>query len=372
MSAHRHEYLISVKPVTPIIVSSGQYLDACDYVLARANQGGNIHLIAFSFTRLQDILSDDEQDSLLAAIEKNPLSTVQVLSKLSEKIAASKDIQRFSIPASNAIVNYIKDRVNNIAADAQGKLEFHLFQRTTIGPYIPGSSFKGAVRTAVAFAAALKKPDIIWQAKRNNKGNNKATIKNFDFDKHLFGNQETFDDPFRQLKIADSSVIQTQAVVEQFIKLKAGKVEKCAQTLREAAVPTADIGCRLNLTIDNQMVGKEGSIKTSNKLTASQIVDSCRYFYKGVLEKDLEFFNKVNSSNGGVKINLSWRTQILEALNQNAGKMVFPIKLGLGTSDYAKSFKPHFTNKYPISRKLINKGDEMVPLGWAIAELEEV
>ncbi|MDI6715977.1 MAG: type III-A CRISPR-associated RAMP protein Csm5 [Actinomycetota bacterium] len=365
MSAHRQEYLISVKPVTPMIISSGAYLDACDYVLARPKQDGDIKLIAFNFTRLQDILADDEQADLLVAIEKNPFSTAQALNKISEKIAASKDVKRFSIPASNAFVNYIKERVNNTALDAQGELKFYLFQRTTIGPYIPGSSFKGAIRTGVAFAEALKKRNVIEQTKRK-------IIKDRDFEKHLFDNRETFDDPFRQLKISDSTSIQTQAVVEQFINLKAGKVEKGARTLCEAAVPAAGKSCQLNLIIDNRMIGKTNSIKSNNKLTAKQIVDSCRQFYKAVLEKDLEFFKKVNSSNGGIRINLAWQVQILEALGQDSGKMVFPIKLGLGTSNYAKSFKPHFTNKYPISRKVIDKGVEMVPLGWAIAELEEV
>lgn len=179
MPAYRQEYLISVKPVTPIIIGSGEYLDACDYVLARPEQGTGAILIAFSFIRLQDILTDDEQTSLLAAIEKNPLSTAQALNKISEKIAVSKDAQRFSIPVSSAFVNYIKDKVNNTASNAQGELKFHLFQRTTIGPYIPGSSFKGAIRTAVAYEKAKDKPDVIDAAKQARR-NNDDEIKKFE------------------------------------------------------------------------------------------------------------------------------------------------------------------------------------------------
>lgn len=353
------EYVISIKLVTPIIIGSSDYLNACDYVLAKPQQGGNPQLLAINFPQMIGLLTDKEQAELLAAIENNPLSVARELNKFTGKILENTSAQRFAIPASASFENYINNRINNTTRTAAGELSFQLFQRTSTGPYIPGSSFKGAIRTALAFKEIQRKPEVIRKAKLND---NKV-IKSFDT--HIFGYSNPLDDPFRQLRFTDSNPVSTYATVERFIKLKAGRLDKGAQTLREAILPASDRKYYLALTVDNRMVGKSNSINPKNLLIIPKIVEACRMFYKLVLEKDLAFYQKIKDN-----VDLRWQSQVYEALNNSADKMIFPIKLGLGTSNYSKSFKPFFEEKCPVTRKVLDTGVEYSPIGWAIAEVE--
>lgn len=345
------QYKLKIRPLTHIIIGSGEHLSACDYVLADF-QGGK-HLVAFRLPRFLDSISDDDKSELEAAIEENPLAIAKKLNEHSKRIALDSSVHRFTMPITPRAASFIGQRINNKTDAAASELTFRLFQRSAQGPYIPGSSVKGAIRTALTF-------------ERSKRFANSRDFRER-LEKMVWGFDNPLDDPFRQLKISDSSPVSTQAAIVVFVEFCAGKLERKAQTLREAMMPSRENECHLALSIDNRIVGRgDRGIRPGNELTAPMIVRACKSFYRLVLEKDKEFYSRVTEKG---RVNLRWVEQVESAIKDENNGLVFPLKLGLGASNYAKSLGPYFSGRYPVSRKVIDSGAEYCPLGWAVAEL---
>lgn len=134
MSHHR----LRLTPLTPVHVGSGELLEPYAYAL----RGDTVH--ALSLTRLIDTLKPIERERYLKALERGPLDARDEVHTLLRSYAP-ETLSTWTAQASPGFRRYASSRLEARTA----KLGVRLLPRTPPGAYLPGSSLKGALRSAL-------------------------------------------------------------------------------------------------------------------------------------------------------------------------------------------------------------------------------
>lgn len=359
-------YRLELKTVTPVVIGSGQELESFDYIIYKNK--GSASLFAFDLMGFALILNKSQREDFLIKMEGDVIELRELLEKYSHIIVANKNIQRFKFGVKNNVALMYRQKIGAIS----NQMTIGLFPRSSGAPYIPGSSLKGAFRTAVAGSLALNTRDfekniIDSLKKKSGRMLNDRQLKSEiarNLEKYIFGYKSPNDDPFRTFKIADTQPIETEAVLTERCSFKVGKEKERIPALREAAIPktsTASI-----LTIVDEFAGKKGAPKASfniNKLAAN-----CRQFYGKVLNTEVALIE--GKHNPYINIDLSWIKTVEDAAEGRLGETCFPLRVGWGAGKPANTIILATNEKRPVSKSLVNKGDEHVPLGWMLARLE--
>lgn len=210
-----HEVAIST--LSPVHIGCGEDYEPTNYVIYQKK------LHAFDPARLLTQLTPKERDELSRALDdKNPLLAAQrFFARYREPIS---EIASHNVPVVDSVNQFYESRFGKVAQrEEQGKavinkLEiarsaFDLYSQL---PLLPGSSLKGAIRTAVLEALRQKNaPRIRFnQAK--------------DMEKELLGGS-FHTDPLRLLKVSDAHFVPGNSVR----KYADGKVEKIPRKPRE-------------------------------------------------------------------------------------------------------------------------------------------
>ena len=128
-----HEYKITVKTLTPIFIGSGEELNKTMYVYDnKTNKVSIIHKERlYSFLESKELFEKFSEDCM-----KENFS----ISDFFNGIDYDDSIFKYSLEyRDNNIINNNKDSLNSI----------NTFVKSCDVPYIPGSSIKGAIRTAI-------------------------------------------------------------------------------------------------------------------------------------------------------------------------------------------------------------------------------
>ena len=146
----RHQLTISL--LSPVHVGCGEDFDPTNYVIMDGA------LQSFDLGLAADALDASARTQLATAASGNPvralLDTQRVLYRHREKL---QRIANRKIPVTEEVANYYETRIGQVAQHEQGggqvinRLEFarSAFDIMSGNPIIPGSSIKGAIRTAL-------------------------------------------------------------------------------------------------------------------------------------------------------------------------------------------------------------------------------
>ncbi len=339
-------YILTIKTVTPVVIGSGEVLEPYEYVI---RDNGRPTLYALDLLNFLNWLDGQEREGVLALIEADIMGFRRKLANLSTKITSNADLQRFAFSVSDLVACEYRDKI----ANPDNALEISLFVRTLGNPFIPGSSIKGALRTAFVYRKAIA-----------NKGFRKETL--------LLNYKNSFDDPFRTIKIGDSEVVKTQVVKTENRSFKPGK-NSGIPALREATVTNFEV--KIPISAYPEIVGKSSGYDSgpSYRVEISEIINSCRQFYGELLKAEINFFERNKRST--FKVDLSWVRPLEKVAMGAMGGDCFPLRLGWGTGKLSKTIALITGEKHPISRNFIKKsgGDrpEYVSPGWVLAKIEE-
>jgi len=177
-------YRLALTPLSPIHIGCGEDFEPTNYVI---NDD-----VLYGFDPSRAVLSDPQKGKLMDAVNKASLLAIQRFFKVNaQTFMAQADVL---IPVSKGVAEaYDKNvgRATNIEANGNQVFNRLFIERTMrtgrlSQPYIPGSSFKGAIRTAML--DALNREQRVG--------------RNDDIERRLFkGDLGT--SPLRLLKIAD-------------------------------------------------------------------------------------------------------------------------------------------------------------------------
>ncbi|MGA2499970.1 MAG: type III-A CRISPR-associated RAMP protein Csm5 [Tepidisphaeraceae bacterium] len=210
-------FQVSLIPLSPVHVGSGECIEPAEYDLIP--QGENYFLTAFNLPRVFHDLSPSlrtEYDSLL---RRGDWSGVRTWLR---KAASLADQVLFRIQVQPEAADEIRKNLSN--PNRLG--EIHLFARDPAAgkPYLPGSSLKGAMRTAMVDALAQAN-DVDMQQLVQLAGDAgfqpHKTYLGANFEAAVLGNltdngrADLYHDPLRQLAISDMAMPDSATYIDR-------------------------------------------------------------------------------------------------------------------------------------------------------------
>lgn len=170
---------INIRTITPVHIGSGEtlYRDN-DFCLEKDSEG-------------YDVIGVTDPGKILSLIGQEHIS--DWLFKIEDKRPVTEIVSKFAPKGKRGIEHYTSRLIDNEKCyDSETLKEF--IHNGNNKPYIPGSSIKGAIRTAI-LATVAKNADIDWLLSKNRHSAQKV-------EEHFFGDIQS--DVFRFLHIGDA------------------------------------------------------------------------------------------------------------------------------------------------------------------------
>ena len=291
-------YRLQIEPLTPIHVGSGQTIEPYEYDLAEDDQ--------FCWLVILDlgaILADMPPAERTRFEEFSLRGDFPALRRWLREHADHSRHARWRVPVDEDAYKEIRRNINN--PDRLG--EIHLFTRdaATGRPYLPGSSIKGAIRTAIVDAVARQPDQRVGQLEavarewdRARQGGVRFEAAALEYAKRD-GRPDLYRDPLRQIAVSDASLPQDACWIDriQIIRPQGQSVPdpRGIVIYRDLVVPPQDPGTPVAVTElrlhhllgDRRRMGRD---VLPRSLDAAEICRWCNAFYRPRLERELGRF----------------------------------------------------------------------------------
>lgn len=347
-------YKIKIEPLTAVHIGTGEKLTPLDY-----------KIVDLKYARFST-------DSILRRI-----ATDEILSSEFDKFSEKSDMKAlqsfFHDNIKNEDVLYSCEQTKdfgekyneNIKKDplqnASEVLEMYRPKGLKF-PTIPGSSIKGAIRTAL----------VDWVRDSNNDFDFYRAKKNKKFENEILGYKDAKSDPFRAIRVGDCNFTnsKTQGVGSlQIINNKSGhlsdknKSQVMAEVIYGSLVSSESEGQYFTITVDEDLQ-KAGEFGQRFKM--QDIISECNYFYGEGFFTEYETFYKNEYSE---------KCELIEKLASEIKKIKemkdsFVIRLGRWSQFEFVTLYDEKHN-FGTSRTVFNYDGQYLPMGWCKCTVEE-
>ena len=317
-------------PLTPIHVGSGESLVPFEYVI-----DGDL-LYRFSLDAFMLELPPEAQARFVEVVEESVPATRGFVSSEAD---VAKRVARFTVDVSAGA----RDLYEPQMAGGEAHPEILSCIRTNDRAYLPGSSLKGALRTALLYHA-MDKGDCEEDA-----------IK---LERRVFQYGKVQEDPFRAFKVGDGDMLDTRTRVRAVgvqVRRELGWSEKLSvlvETLPGALSDGAEVVSRHAVTFDAHFYRyHDGAFP----LNVEVVLAACREFHLAHLEAERQ-----------VTADLTGTSAAYQALAAHAKQLpdnACLVRLAWGSGRNATTVAYGLEDAYqPRSRRITSDG---FPLGWA-------
>jgi len=313
--------IFALTPLTPLHIGAGEALEAYEYVAIDSR------LYSFSPERVLGKLSQSEREEFVNLLGTNLGELHRFLRGRKELVAAQAN---YTIPITDEAQRLYAERLHNPRSD----LTIYPFIKTGYKPFIPGSSLKGAIRTAILYAKA-RHPITEYNSRR--------------LEQEALGYNKITDDPFKNFKLSDSQPCPaaTQLATVAVFTKKANTWQASIPMLREVT--------NSKLTSDSpQSFSHTVELKEEAGFELEELIRACRQFYDLHLEREAQYLANLPQSNEIYHRLLNLRN----SLNPDS----FLLRLGWGSGFDA------VTLNYAMARRMEKRSRRLttagMPLGW--------
>jgi CRISPR-associated protein Csm5 len=271
MKTHRLHFEI----LSPVHIGSGQEIDPLNYLIA----GGR--LCRISFDDFIAGLNDEQRTKFENLIDKGNL--IDLRKFVEANINKERDTV-YSVEVSQKVDGLYKAKINDI----QNQLLISPFIRSEVDtiPLIPGSSIKGAIRTAVISELAAK----------SNLPKPKEPRDEYAFESKVLGYKDGKDDPFRGIRIRDCSLQDGDTIVREVRNISKKKGSSLQPNniqiiceVSQSSVTGKTVEFDTEVSFDNDLYSTKFLSAT---ITLEQVIRSCRAFYKDKMDYEHKRFYK--------------------------------------------------------------------------------
>jgi len=326
------EYRFQLTVLTPIHIGTGESLEPFEYVVA-----GNT---LYRFT-LDDFLLKLAREDQARFVELVGESVPRTRRFVAEHVGEAVEAARFSATVSPAARALYDGRMEGGTAHP----EVLACIRTGDEAYIPGSSLKGALRTALLYHAMEK-------------DNTKDDARKLEGKTFGFNPRRIQEDPFRAFKVGDGGPLAERTRVQAV----AVNTQRGGQWSEDVAVLVETVP---GIVSDNVSVVSDHAVtfdeafyryhERAFRLSAGRVLAACRDFYRRHLDKEQAFVDSLPATAAAYRA-LADRAQelpdhaCLVRLAWGSGRDATTVAYGLQGA------------RTPRSRRLTADG---FPLGWA-------
>jgi CRISPR-associated protein Csm5 len=267
-------YKLACEILSPIHIGAGHEMTPLDYIL----KDSVLHKISFEKFVLS--MQDTQRSLFETLIAKGNL--VDIRKYVSDHFRQDADVL-YSVKVSQSVSDLYKTKMDNI----QNQLLINQFIRTQgeVCPLLPGSSVKGAIRTAV----------ISEQAKRDRQPRPTTPKEEKEFEARVLGYKDAKDDPFRAIKVRDVMLHNDHIIVREVRNMSKSKKDSALHAnmmqmiceISGARMTGQSIIFETGLSVDDALIS---TYYLSKALSVNEIINACRVFYRDKMEKEHEKF----------------------------------------------------------------------------------
>ena len=365
-------YKIRLKVETPIHIGTGEDHYTTDFVI----KDGKFYLINHDkfFSHLEKVGRADE--FVRIATSNNPSSILKIRKLIKETF--SPEFAKAEIEIDEAVAEEIEKKYTEASkVEVSGKEVNKVINRLaikktyksplTLKPVIPGSSLKGAIRTAIISYILKRKKEtdkkLIALLKKNVKLLDDKTILDFKTDENL-SKPKTAKDPFRFIKVSDLNPTDADIKIgkTQMYHIKKGSLNLPVylEYIKEGSTFEGEIKIDKNMA---EKIFKDTGfpfeiLEIENLLKLVRI-----HFY------DYVYCNKEEKRNQKFT---QWK------LRQSENTLETPVKLGFHSGAYATTVADDELRQVYDRKKGTIKSDPVTfwminqkPMGWCYLEVIE-
>ncbi|AMK15252.1 type III-A CRISPR-associated RAMP protein Csm5 [Methanobrevibacter olleyae] len=376
-------YKCKIRTISPVHIGSGKDFGPSEYVNAKAKQKDNVVKIIkrVDFAKFYGDLDENKQDRFLSNLSNPNYKIEEDFPKISKEYTRYNSINKSSISKDSHFAPDISEHI-----------------KTSDNLYIPGSSIKGAIKTAI-FYDLLSDEDIeniddLIQIRGNRTIINRRDYNNFidEFFSARRGNsaQRSI---MRFLQISDSSVIKTPTIHEVLsimAKNRGGMPDGVESYSRNGSVvksyiETIDrnkiVNSEFTLNYDEDILRRNEIGDKSFILDIDYIKKAIYSFSRDLIDYELDYAEKYKVSyltkfyNSITKFN----KEISPVLRIGAGSGLMATSIAMKVKKYddlegtqifdsiRETFRRKYPYEFPKSRKVTKTG---LPLSWVQLNFE--
>lgn len=330
--------------VTPIHIGSGEEIDPFDYIVKQAR------LYRISIEKLIASMHPSEIREMESVIDSGDLI------KLRTHIAQYPDLEKLSL-FSTAVTPIVEAMYGSNLENQDNQMLINMFLRSAEKPLVPGSSVKGAIRTAFLSTEANSKK-IPFPKDYND-------IKFFE--SNLLEYRDAKNDPFRTVRLRDSFLKDEDTIVRQIINVKidGSHIENNIPMTHEVSNSTItgkSVMFKNILSVD-ELINSTGYIK--RKIGLEDIISSCRKFYRDKMEYEHFKFYKGHKSESVSEMLCN------TSLNDNEAFIRLGRFSGVESVTLDKYRNPNPPGKRKVWGTSRNLVEGIYPMGWVKVSFEE-
>ncbi|HOH98267.1 MAG TPA: type III-A CRISPR-associated RAMP protein Csm5 [Candidatus Cloacimonadota bacterium] len=354
-------YKFKIHPITPFHIGNGDVHDPLNLVIK-----DNMAYFLNQLEYIRFLLAKDAR--LLQA--KLAVSDIKQIQQYFHEAfnPAQKQCYYFSYPVSEAICKDYAKKMQNLQAEGF----VHAFIRSQLSkqPYIPGSSIKGAFRTAILSHYQHEKPQV--SLRNTDRDDRRIQAEHLNYWNYDRNRDDIPSDPFKFIKFADTpwsnewmgifeiGVTEPPAALDRqanpFFRAGASPMRRKEATLpilMEIALskPGRFIESDLSIAVTDTKNRGIAKIQPKGVDDLSPLLDMVRQYYHAQLEKESTFYSRLD---GKAKQNYEVITKAHASLKAHECM----IKLGQGSGQNYCSYAA--MNYNPKTRKLCYN----LPMGW--------
>jgi CRISPR-associated protein Csm5 len=288
-------YRVTIQFLSPVHVGSGHILDPYEYVTRRDDSGQ--WLVIFDQAAMLADLPENKRQQFLQLCDR--ADHVQL--RRFFQIEVKSQHERWRIALDQGTFDEIQRNVNN--PNRMGNI--HLFTRDwqTGSPYLPGSSIKGAIRTAIVDHLLQQLPDETKeQLRQKYKARPDYTPRGPQFEAEVLGHfrdgtPDLYSDPFKQLAVADAP-LPPEAMRIHRVQLVGsqgrGQGAEGILMYRDVVMPwlgTKPVVVQTEVRWHKRFLSEVmGHKRLPREITPADICRACNDFYRPRYDKEREKF----------------------------------------------------------------------------------
>lgn len=369
LTLEKHKYKAEV--ISPTHIGSGEILSPVDYVFH------NGKLYVMDVEKLIKFLSLEKQELFSKnLIQKRDLLSVLQLLNVSQTEYERYAKYTFTVTSKPSQLHcFIKNAFNN--------------------PYIPGSSIKGALRTALCynlFSFAENKRWLFKEVYKKIQWRNAAkALQNFV--ESIFGsiNNNKYSphhDSLKFLKISDSETAHPSAMeIDEVVVITAkaetrgdSKIKTFVEALKAGTVLYGDLTIEKTLNLEAYFPYKRNFKNYDLLVNLENVISYAKNFASAVIDHETKF-----AEAHGINNLKDFYQNFKENVFQKLGEKEFILRLGWGSGyisttigmllmedarlfeqlrrKFPKLGRP-YERIFPASKRVIHQQNKMTPLGW--------
>ncbi|BBM54793.1 hypothetical protein JMUB3936_1077 [Leptotrichia wadei] len=376
------KYNVKLIPLTDIYIGSGKDIEAYEYTVK------DKYMYRIDMSEVFDKMNDSEKENFYKILQENNFFNIRswIYNNYKEKWGYI-----YKEKVSSDFEKYYKEKLDDKSQE-NSQLSISEFIGYNNKKYIPGSSIKGALRTAFIYSDFLENEKKYEIKSSYEIKNGKRVYNRKEIDKEAkimesevllaekedrYGNKkgeklglEPKKDPFKTVKIFDTEEIELEKFSVNVLQIKEGNLfcevlNGTYNEIKKTKKVNFEKGINFNIILTEYSLKDNSMMDYKKNLGIKKLLDSLDDKMENILNFEIEKEREKDS------YNLRNFYEFLKKIfNSFKNKNISLVRIGKYTGFNDKTINLLTTNPSENSRTILDENN--YPMGWVLIKVEEV